>query len=42
MDSIQYKDSLMLLEAFVTAIALPILQGFHVKQWDIYDSNYYL
>jgi hypothetical protein len=32
----------MLLEACVTTIGLLILQGFHVKQWDIYDNNYYL
>jgi hypothetical protein len=32
----------MLLEACVTTIGLLILQGFHVKQGDIYDNNYYL
>ena len=32
----------MLLEACVTTIDLLILQGFHVKQGDIYDNNYYL
>jgi len=39
-DSIQYKDSFMLLEACVKVIGLPILQGFHVKQGDIYVNNY--
>jgi hypothetical protein len=40
MDSNQQKDSLMLLEKYVAVIDLPILQGFYVKQGDIYD-NYY-
>jgi len=41
MDSSQYKDSLILLKTCVEAIVLLILQGLHVKQWDIYDNNYY-
>jgi hypothetical protein len=31
----------MLLKACVTAMDLTILQGFHVKQENIYESNYY-
>jgi hypothetical protein len=31
----------MLLLACVAAIDLPILQGFYIKQEDIYGSNYY-
>jgi hypothetical protein len=42
MDSNQYKGFLMLLEACVSAIDLPILQGLYVKQGDMYGSNYYL
>jgi hypothetical protein len=41
MDSSQYKDSLMRLETCMVDTDFPILQGFHVKQADIYDNNYY-
>jgi hypothetical protein len=41
MDYNHYKDSLILLEACVEAIGLHILQGFYVKQGNIYGSNYY-
>jgi hypothetical protein len=41
MNSSQYKYFLILLKAYVTAIDLPILQGFDVKQENIYGNNYY-
>jgi hypothetical protein len=42
MDSSQYNnDSFMLFETCLATIDLLILQGFHVKQWDIYGNNYY-
>jgi hypothetical protein len=31
-DSIYYKESLMLLKTYVAAFGLLILQGFHIKQ----------
>jgi hypothetical protein len=32
MNSIHYKESLMLLKTYVAAFGLLILQGFHIKQ----------
>jgi hypothetical protein len=34
--------NLMLLKTYVAVIGLHILQGFHIKQENIYGSNYYL
>ena len=35
------NKKILLLKKCVAVIDLPILQGFYVKQGDIYDNNYY-
>jgi len=39
MDSIHYKESLMLLETYVAAFDLFILQGFLIKQEGLIDHK---
>jgi len=39
MDSIHYKESLMLLETYVAAFDLFILQGFLIKQKGLIDHK---